>query len=118
MFTFKDRNFCSTRSYAALQVAHLDWIVGPGYSSGGYILNVSLRASGTQLGLDLTGNSHPSPIIRRPSPVVCRPSSVVSRPSSVSRHTGTDDFELIFRHSRGVPTDSSVDFLSLMGGPN
>ena len=27
-----------TRSYAALQAADLDWIVGPGYSSGGYIL--------------------------------------------------------------------------------
>ena len=27
-----------TRSYAALWVADLDWIVGPGYSSGGYIL--------------------------------------------------------------------------------
>merc|ERR1712004_196875 len=27
-----------TRSYAALRAADLDWIVGPGYSSGGYIL--------------------------------------------------------------------------------
>ena len=27
-----------TRSYAALWAADLDWIVGPGYSSGGYIL--------------------------------------------------------------------------------
>ena len=28
----------STRSYAALRAADLDWIVGPGYNSGGYIL--------------------------------------------------------------------------------
>ena len=27
-----------TRSYAALRAADLDWIVGPGYNSGGYIL--------------------------------------------------------------------------------
>ena len=27
-----------TRSYAALQAADLDWIVGPGYDLGGYIL--------------------------------------------------------------------------------
>ena len=27
-----------TRSYAALLAADLDWIVGPGYSLGGYIL--------------------------------------------------------------------------------
>ena len=27
-----------TRSYAALRAADLDWIVGQGYSSGGYIL--------------------------------------------------------------------------------
>ena len=40
-----------TRSYAAFRVADLDWIVGPGYSSGG---NVLLHASVTQLGLDLT----------------------------------------------------------------
>ena len=30
--------FCITRSYAALRAADLDWIIGPGYSSGGYIL--------------------------------------------------------------------------------
>ena len=29
---------CETRSYAALRAADLDWIVGPGYSSGRYIL--------------------------------------------------------------------------------
>ena len=29
---------CYTRSYAALRVADLDWIIGPGYSFGGYIL--------------------------------------------------------------------------------
>ena len=27
-----------TRSYAALRAADLDWIIGPGYSLGGYIL--------------------------------------------------------------------------------
>ena len=30
--------FVATRSYAALRAADLDWIIGPGYSSGGYIL--------------------------------------------------------------------------------
>ena len=30
--------FKKTRSYAALRAADLDWIIGPGYSSGGYIL--------------------------------------------------------------------------------
>ena len=30
--------FTSTRSYAALRAADLDWIVGPGYSLGRYIL--------------------------------------------------------------------------------
>ena len=29
--------FILTRSYAALRAADLDWIVGPGYSLGGYI---------------------------------------------------------------------------------
>ena len=32
------QTFCITRSYAALRAADLDWIVGPGYSSGRYIL--------------------------------------------------------------------------------
>ena len=47
--------FMLTRSCAALRAADLDWIVGPGYSWGGYVwgvLNVSFCASGTQLGLD------------------------------------------------------------------
>ena len=30
--------FNKTRSYAVLRAADLDWIVGPGYSLGGYIL--------------------------------------------------------------------------------
>ena len=30
--------FIITRSYAALLAADLDWIIGPGYSLGGYIL--------------------------------------------------------------------------------
>ena len=30
--------FVTTRSYAALRAADLDWIIGPGYSLGGYIL--------------------------------------------------------------------------------
>ena len=43
-------------SYAVLRATDLDWIVRPGYSSGGYILGCSqhLSLSGTQLGLDLT----------------------------------------------------------------
>ena len=32
------QHFAQTRSYAALRAADLDWIVGPGYSSGRYIL--------------------------------------------------------------------------------
>ena len=32
-----------TRSYAALRAADLDWIVGPGYSLGGYILEKNHR---------------------------------------------------------------------------
>ena len=31
-------DFNQTRSYAALRAADLEWIVGPGYSLGGYIL--------------------------------------------------------------------------------
>ena len=31
--------FETIRSYAALRAADLDWIAGPGYSSGGYILD-------------------------------------------------------------------------------
>ena len=63
-----------TRSYATLRAPGLDWIVGPEYSSGGYILgvfNVSLRASGTQLGLDLTCfiSRHLSSVIPHPSSV-------------------------------------------------
>ena len=34
-----------TRSYATLRAAYLDWIVGPGYSLGGYILGCSQRLS-------------------------------------------------------------------------
>ena len=30
--------FLKTRSCAALRAANLDWIIGPGYSLGGYIL--------------------------------------------------------------------------------
>ena len=32
------QKFLKTRSYAALRAADLDWIIRPGYSSGGYIL--------------------------------------------------------------------------------
>ena len=37
---FEDANtiLIHTRSYAALQAADLDWIIGPGYSLGRYIL--------------------------------------------------------------------------------
>merc|ERR1712004_188309 len=43
-----------TRSYAALRAADIDWIVGLETVQAGTfwgVLNVSLRASGTQLGL-------------------------------------------------------------------
>ena len=33
----------NTRSYAALRAADLDWIVGPGYSSGRYILEKNMK---------------------------------------------------------------------------
>ena len=48
--------------------ADLDWIIGPGYRAGTFwgVLNVSLRASGIQLGLDLTCF-----VIRHPSSVIC-----------------------------------------------
>ena len=32
-----------TRSYAALWVVDLEWIVGPGYSLGGYILEIAFK---------------------------------------------------------------------------
>ena len=35
-------SFGLTRSFAALGAADLDWIVGPGYSWGGYILEKNL----------------------------------------------------------------------------
>ena len=38
LFSVMFSSFPLTRSYAALWAADLDWIVGPGYSSGGYIL--------------------------------------------------------------------------------
>ena len=51
--------FTSTRSYAALRTADLDWIVRPGYSWGGYILGCSQRLTlclrhSAQIGPDLT----------------------------------------------------------------
>ena len=39
----EDSIFSLTRSYAALRAADLDWIVGLGYSWGGYILGCSQR---------------------------------------------------------------------------
>ena len=36
-------NFRVTRSYAALWAADLDWNVGLGYSSGGYILETTMK---------------------------------------------------------------------------
>ena len=46
-------------SYAALRAADLDWIVGPGYSWGGYILGCSQRLAlclrhSARIGPDLT----------------------------------------------------------------
>ena len=37
MGNWSNVKFCQTRSYAALQAAHLDWIIGPGYILGGNI---------------------------------------------------------------------------------
>ena len=57
-----------TMSYAALRASNLDWIVGPGNSSGGYILGCSqclascLRHS-AQIGPDLL--CHPSSIMEK-----------------------------------------------------
>ena len=35
--------FLNTRSYAALWAADLNWIVWPGYSLGGYILEKTMK---------------------------------------------------------------------------
>ena len=40
---FSQEDFALTRSYAALRAADLDWIVRPGYSSSGYILEKNLE---------------------------------------------------------------------------
>ena len=37
--------FIITRSYAALRAADLDWIVGPGFSLGGYILEKTMKTN-------------------------------------------------------------------------
>ena len=91
------------------------------------VLNVSLRASGTHLGLDLTCfviRDLPS-VVRPPPSVLCRRSSAVRHPSSVthggvpndwkwwffvtdrgSQLAGNNNFSLlIFRYWRGIPTD-------------
>ena len=58
----------TTRSYAALRAADLDWIVGPGYSSNRYILGFSqclalcLRHS-ARIGPDLL--CHPSSVMEK-----------------------------------------------------
>ena len=39
----KNITIITTRSYAALRAADLGWIVGPGYSLGGYILEKNHR---------------------------------------------------------------------------
>ena len=75
-----------TRSYAALRAADLDWIIGPGYSLGGYILGCSQRLASclrhsAHIGPNL--HCHPSSIIHRPSSAICHPSPVIRRPSSV-----------------------------------
>ena len=43
IFGLRNYLFLGTRSYCALRAADLDWIVGPGYSSGGYTLGCSQR---------------------------------------------------------------------------
>ena len=76
-------NILQTRSYAALRQTYTGSsgqdTVGAGTFWG--VLNVSLRASGTQLGLDLTCF-----VIRHPSSDIPHPSFVIRHLSSVIRH--------------------------------
>ena len=92
-------------SYAALRAANLDWMVGPGYSWGRYILNVLLRASGTQLVMifvtarrsQLTG-SDDFPLLTG-DPNWLEVMFFVT--DGGSQLTGSDDF----CYWRGIPTD-------------
>ena len=98
-----DMIIITTRSYAALRAADLDWIVGPEYSSGGYILMCSQRLASCLRHSARTGPHllchpsaisghpssiirHPSSVVRHPSSIICYPSSVIHCPPSVVRH--------------------------------
>ena len=74
----RENFFMYARSHAALQAAELDWIVGPGYTSGGIILGCSQRLASclrhsAWIGPDL----------------LCHPSSVTHGGFQL---TGSDDF--------------------------
>ena len=80
----------------ALRAADLDWIVGPGYSSGWYILGCSQRLAlclrhSPRIGPDLL--CHPSSAIRRPTSAVCPLPSVIRYLSLTGgfQMTGSDD---------------------------
>ena len=75
-------SFMTTRSYAALRAADLDWIVWPGYSLGRYILGCSQRLASC---LQHSAWIGPDPLCY-PSSVTCHPSSAIRRPSSVTHH--------------------------------
>ena len=79
------------------------------YTVGAYIwgvLNVLLRASGTQLGLDLTCFSS----------VICHPSSVLRCLSSASQGGSKWLEVMIFQHWREIPTDWKWWFFVTDGG--
>ena len=76
--------FVYTRSYAALRAADLDWIVGPGYSSGRYIL----------------GKSHEKPTWNREKPTWNHGSQLAFEMGEGGRAGITEK-----RYSRRVTTD-------------
>ena len=76
IFGLRNYLFLGTRSYAALRAADLDWIVRPGYSSGGDILRWSQH-----LALCLRHSARICFVICHPSSVICHPSSVIHCPS-------------------------------------
>ena len=72
----KTRRLPNDDFFIGPMAADLDWIVGPGYSLGGYILGCSQRLAlclrhSARIGPDLL--YRPPFVIRRPSSVICRP---------------------------------------------
>ena len=49
LYVWYHKKFKNTRSYAALWAADLEWIVGPGYSLGGYILEKNHEKTNLEL---------------------------------------------------------------------